>query len=181
MDTTFIALHSIYIVYTPHITGNAIKPSDRHDIKELSMKPEPTTPSCDNPNYFSDVLVPATEERLPAKGSIAGHILDHTTGIRPFFETVSQDLCDDARMSSKSGEKAVSFITRSTTSALVVGGTATLAALGLVVGSPLVAIGAGVAALVALPPLAEKAAFGVINYASDLLDGIKERRTQRFE
>lgn len=150
------------------------------------MRPEPNfqsiiqldTQFCENPSYFSDVLTPAINERLPSKNSIAGRILDHTTGIGPFFETVSSDLCDDGQMSSDSAKKAVSFITRSATSAVVVGGTATIAGLGLAVGTPFLAIGAGVVALAALPPLAEKIAFGAAGLASDLLNGIRNRRNE---
>lgn len=145
------------------------------------MRPDLHTQSCDNQSYFTDVLTPAVEERLPAKGSIAGRVLDYTTGIRPFFDTVSQDLCDDGRMSTESGKKAVSFITRSATSAVVVGGTATIAGLGLAFGSPVLAVGAGLAALAVLPPLVEKAAFGIIDFASELLDGVRRRRTGDFE
>jgi len=142
------------------------------------MRPEPQTQSCDNPSYFSDVLAPEVEKRLPAKGSFAGRILDHTTAVRPFFETVSQDLCDDGRMSTDSGKKAVSFMTRSATSAIVVGGTATVAGFGLAFGAPILAIGAGVAALAVLPPIVERVAFGVINFGSDLLAGVRRRRTE---
>jgi len=145
------------------------------------MRPEANTQSCDNPSYFSDVLTPAVEERLPKKGSIAARVIDHTTGIRPFVETVSQDLCDDGRMSTESGKKAISFITRSATSAVVIGGTATLAGLGIVVGSPLLAVGAGLAALAVLPPLVEKATFDVGRFASDLLEGVRRRRTGDFD
>lgn len=145
------------------------------------MRPETNIQSCDNPSYFSDVLTPAIEARLPKKGSIAGRVIDHTTGIRPFVETVSQDLCDNRRMSTESGKKAIGFITRSATSAVVIGGTATLAGLGLVVGSPLLAVGAGLAALAVLPPLVEKATFGVGRFASDLLEGVRRRRTGDFD
>lgn len=145
------------------------------------MRPELNTPSCDNPSYFSDVLTPAVEERLPIKGSFVGRVIDHTTGIRPFVETVSLDLCDDGRMSVESGKRAIGFITRSATSAVVIGGTATLAGLGLVVGSPVLAVGAGIAALAVLPPLVEKATFGVGRFASDLLEGVRRRRTGDLE
>jgi hypothetical protein len=149
--------------------------------RSMQMRPEANTQSCDNPSYFSDVLTPAVEERLPTKGSFTARIIDHTTGIRPFVETVSQDLCDDGRMSTESGKKAIGFITRSATSAVVIGGTATLVGLGLVIGSPVLAVGAGIAALAVLPPLVERATFGVASFASDLLEGVRRRRTGDFD
>ncbi len=145
------------------------------------MRPDFKPESCDNPSYFSDVLVPAIDKRLPSKGSIVGRALDYTTSVRPFFETVSQDLCDDGRMSVESGNKAVSFISRSATSAIVVGATAGIVGLGLAVGTPVLAVGAGLAGLAILPPLAEKAVFGVLDFASDLLDGIRKRRAGELE
>lgn len=145
------------------------------------MRPDFNPKSCDNPSYFSEVLTPAVEERLPPKGSIIGRALDYTTAVRPFFETVSHDLCDDGRVSVESGKKAISFISRSATSAIVIGATAGIAGLGLAVGSPVLAVGAGLAGLAILPPLAEKALFGVIDFASDLLDGVRKRRTGEFD
>ena len=84
-------------------------------------------------------------------------------------------------MSTESGKKAIGFITRSATSAVVIGGTATLVGLGLVIGSPVLAVGAGIAALAVLPPLVEKATFGVASFASDLLEGVRRRRTRDFD
>jgi hypothetical protein len=131
---------------------------------------------CENPNIFSDVVAPAVERRIPSKGSLAGRILDHTTGVGNFFRTVSSDLCDDGRMGAESGRSALRFVTRSATSAVVIGGTASLVGLGLVVGSPFVAAGAGLVGLAALPPLAERAALGVASFGSEILRGIRERR-----
>jgi hypothetical protein len=134
------------------------------------MAPDPISSSqCNYPNYFSSALTPAVEQRLPQTGTLGAMALDHLTSIRPFFNTVSQDLCDDGRMGVESGKSAVSFITRSAASATIIGGTAALASLGLVVGSPWIAIGAGLAGLAVLPPLAERAAFGIANFAGDLL------------
>ncbi|MFO0416598.1 MAG: hypothetical protein ACK5Y6_04855 [Pseudomonadota bacterium] len=140
------------------------------------MRTEHKSYECGNPNLFSDVLTPAVEKRIPAKGTIAGRVLDHTTGIGNFFRTVSSDLCDDGKMSSESGRGAVKFITRTATSAVVIGGTASLAALGLVVGSPIAAIGAGAVGLAVLPPLAERAALGIANFGHEILEGIRQRR-----
>jgi hypothetical protein len=130
---------------------------------------------CLNPNFFDSVLRPAVERRLPAVDSFSGKALDHISGIRPFFETVSKDLCDDGRMASESAESAVSFISRSATSAAIVGGTIGLATLGIVVGSPLAAVGAGLLGLAVLPPLAERAAFGILNFAGELLQRVPKQ------
>lgn len=137
------------------------------------MRPESKEYGCDNPSYFSEVLTPAVERRLPEDGSITRKVVDHVTGIGPFFHNVSEDLCDDGRMSEQSARSAVRFITRSASTALIVGGTATLAAAGLVVGSPLAAVGAGIVGLVLLPPLAERTAFGVIRLGQELLNGVR--------
>ena len=140
------------------------------------MRPEPRYPYCDNQNVFSSALAPAIEKRLPQRGSLAARVLDHTTGIRPFIDQVSSDLCDSSRMSTEGRHGALGFIARSATSAAIIGGSATLAALGLVVGSPVIAIGAGVAGLAILPPLAERAVLGVASFAEDLLAGIRGLR-----
>lgn len=139
------------------------------------MRPEYNDQYCENPNYFSDVLAPAVTEKLPRPTSIPGRVLDHISGIRPFFETVSRDLCDDGRMSGESGRSAAGFISRSATSAAVITGTASLAALGLVVGTPALAIGAGIVGLAVLPPLAERAVFGAASFGQKLLDGVRNR------
>lgn len=138
------------------------------------MAPDPISSSnCNYPNYFSSALVPAVEERLPQTNTFGAMALDHLTSIRPFFNTVSQDLCDDGRMGVESAKSAVSFITRSATSATIIGGTAALASYGLVVGSPWLALGAGVIGLAFAPPLVEKATFGVADFAGDLLSRVK--------
>jgi hypothetical protein len=139
------------------------------------MRPEPKSVSCDYPNYFSNVLTPAVEKRLPERGSIAARIVNHTTGIGPFLDVVSKELCDDGSMSPASGKGLVKFVTRSATSIAVVGGTAALAGIGLVAGSPIAAIAAGAVGLATLPPLAERAVLGLAHFASELLDGVKRR------
>ncbi len=137
------------------------------------MRPEPKSISCDNSNYFSDVVATAVERRLPEKGSIAARVLNHTTAIGPFFDTVSQDLCDDGRMSSESGYSALRFISRSATSAAVVAGSIGLVGLGITFGTPVAAVGAGLAGLAILPPLAERAVFGAARFAKELLGGVR--------
>ena len=140
------------------------------------MAPDPISSSyCNYPNYFSSALVPTVEKRLPQNGTLGAMALDHLTSIRPFLNTVSQDLCDDGRMSVESAKSAVSFISRSAASATVIGGTAALAAYGLVVGSPWVALGAGIAGLVFAPPVAERATFGVADFAGELLQQVKRK------
>jgi len=137
-------------------------------IQDKTMQTNSSSRLCDNPSYFSEVLTPAIEQRLPQKDSLSARILDHTTAIRPFFDTVSQDLCDDGQIGEESAKKTVTFITRSATSAIVLTSTASLAALGLVIGSPALAIGAGVIGLSILPPVAERVAFGAIDFITDL-------------
>lgn len=129
---------------------------------------------CLYPNYFSNVLTPAVEKRLPTQGSISARTLDYLTNVGPFVQTVSQDLCDDGRMGIESTKSATSFITRSATSAIVAGGTLGLAATGLVVGSPLAAIVAGGIGLAVLPYVAERAVFGVADFVGELLNGVEK-------
>lgn len=131
---------------------------------------------CANPNYFSSVLAPAVESRLPSRGSYSGVVVDHLTNARPFIETVSQDLCDDGRMGIESARSATSFITRSATTAAVTVGTVGLALTGAVFGSPAVALGLGAAGLAFLPWMAEKAVFAFGDFAGELLSGVKKDR-----
>lgn len=137
------------------------------------MRPEPKSVSCDYPSYFSEVLTPAVEKRLPQKGSLAARIVDHTTGIGSFFDKVSKDLCDDGRMSPESGKGLIKFVTRSGTSVAVLGATATLAGIGLAVSSPFTALAAGAVGLAVLPPLVERAVFKAADFASELLAGVR--------
>lgn len=129
---------------------------------------------CPNGNYFNSVLTPAVEKRLPPQDSYAGMAVDYLTSARPFFQTVSRDLCDDGRMGIESAKGATSFITRSATTAAVGLGTAGLAITGAVIGSPMIALGLGFAGLAVLPYVAEKIVFGVAHFAGELLDGVKK-------
>lgn len=140
------------------------------------MRSELERPICENPSYFSEVLAPAVEERLPRRGTLAAKVIDHTTAVRPFFDTVSEELCSsEARMTGESAKRALSFVTRSATSAIVFGGAIGAASLGLALGSPFMALGVGALALGVLPPLAERAAIGVLGFAERLLKGVSER------
>jgi len=130
---------------------------------------------CSNPNYFSSVLAPAVERRLPERGSLSAGVVDYLTHAGPFFQTVSQDLCDDGRMGLSSFQSATKFITRSGTTAAVAVGTAGLAVTGAVVGSWTAAVGLGVAGLAILPYVAERVVFGVADAAGELLNGVKRR------
>ena len=113
-----------------------------------------TSNSCSHPNIFSDEVAPFVQSYLPAPGSVAEKVLDHTTGAPSFFSTISEDLCDDGRMGEESRDAAVGFISRSATTGVVLTGAATLAAIGVATaGAPLVVLGAGVAALAVLPPV----------------------------
>ena len=129
---------------------------------------------CLTPNYFSSVLTPAVQSRLPEQGSIQGRVVDYLTNVGPFFQTVSQDLCDDGRMGIESTKSATSFIARSATTAAVAVGTTSLAITGAVLGSPLIALGLGAAGLVVLPYVAEKAVFRIADFAGELLNGVKK-------
>jgi hypothetical protein len=181
MSTT--ATLSIHNLGPPEVTAHARQialsyhyGSDEHCHtyqRNLSMRPEAKSVSCDNSNYFSDVVAASVERRLPEKGSIASRILNHTTAVGPFFDTVSKDLCDDGRMGAESAQSALSFISRSATSAAVVGGTVGLVGLGVALGSPVAAVVAGAAGLAILPPLAERAVFGAANFAKELLAGVR--------
>lgn len=101
------------------------------------MRPERNTSQCENPNVFTSIYENSISPRLPREGSLADRVMTHTTGARPFFETVSRELCENQRMSAESSDKALSFIARSAATGITVTGTAALVGLGLVVGSPL--------------------------------------------
>lgn len=137
------------------------------------MRTDPTHTSCENPSYFSEVLTPAITKRLASEGTVAGVVLDHTTALRPFFEGVSHDLCDDGTIGKESAKNAIRFITRSSTTAMVASGAATLALAGLAVGSPVLAIGAGIIGLAVLPPLAERVTFGALRLGQEFLSGVR--------
>lgn len=139
------------------------------------MRSEKTPTPCENPNVFTDMYENVIAPRLPDKGSLADRALTHTTGARPFFETVSEQLCEDGRIGDASARGALGFIARSATTGAVLTGTASLAALGLVVGSPVAAIGAGLLGLVILPPLAERAVHGLTRLGGDLLGQVRAR------
>jgi hypothetical protein len=128
---------------------------------------------CSYPNYFSNVLTPAVEKRLPTESSLSAQALDYLTNVGPFFHTVSQDLCDDGRIGVESTKSATSFIVRSATSAAVVGGTLSLAATGLALGSPVGALIAGGIGLAVLPHVAERAVLGIAGLFGELLNGVE--------
>jgi hypothetical protein len=133
--------------------------------------------NCYSPNFFSEALTPTIERSLPRKGSIASRILDHSTKLPTFLQTVSQDLCDDGRMSGKSGRAALGFITRSSTTALVIGGGAALGGLAIATaGAPAAVAGLGLASLAVLPPLVEWGAQKATDIAGSLLSSFKEYR-----
>ena len=133
----------------------------------------PIQTNCVYPNYFSNVVAPAVRERLPEAGSLTGQAIDHLTNVGPFVDTISRELCEDGRMTKESASNTIGFIARTSTSAVVAGATLGLTAVGLVVGSPVVAIGAGIAGLIFLPPLVERVIKGAANFAGDLLKGVK--------
>lgn len=142
------------------------------------MNPEDQRTSCAFPNYFSDTLAPAVQERLPAPGSVASTVIDHATKLPTFVDTVSRDLCEDGRMGTESRDAAVGFISRSgTTGAIAVAGT-TLAGIALAAGgTPLAVVGAGVAAVAVLPPLVEWAVNKVGGFFGDLFAGVTSDRS----
>lgn len=133
------------------------------------MSPQINRPTCAQNNIFSDTFSPAVERVLPRKGSLASRVLDHSTKLPTFLDTVSKDLCDDGRMSGKSGRAALGFITRSSTSALVAGSAFSLGGIALATaGAPVAVAGLGLAGLAFLPPVVEWGA----NKVTDFLGGI---------
>ncbi len=76
-------------------------------------------------------------------------------------------------MGKDSAQSSLRFMARAAASGAVVVGTTSLVALGIVVGSPIAALGLGVAGLAVLPPLAERAAFGIAPFAGDILDQVR--------
>jgi hypothetical protein len=99
---------------------------------------------------------------------LADQVMTYITGARPFFETVSRELCDNQRVSRESGDKALSFIARSAATGITVTGTGALVGLGLVVGSPLIAAGAGLVGLAVLPPLADRVVHGAASLFGEI-------------
>lgn len=136
------------------------------------MRPERGSSECENPNLFTSIYENSIEPRLPRAGSISDRVMTYTTGTRPFFETVSRDLCESSRVSPESGERALSFMARSAATGITLAGTAGLIGFGLVAGSPLLAVGAGVAGLAVLPPLADRFAHGTATFLAELASGI---------
>jgi len=132
------------------------------------MRPERNSSQCGNPNLFTSIYENSISPRLPKPGSIADRIMTHTTAARPFFETVSRDLCETERMTEESGERALSFMARSAATGMTVVGTGALVGFGLVAGSPLLAVGAGVAGLALLPPLADRVARGTASFLGEI-------------
>jgi hypothetical protein len=139
---------------------------------------DPINGNCVYPNYFSGVVAPAVRQRLPERDSFSGIALDHLTNVGPFVDTVSRELCEDGRIGKASAQNALGFITRSSTSTIVTGAALGLTGIGLVAGSPIAAIGAGIAGLLVLPPLVERGFTGVASFIGDLFSGWKARREQ---
>lgn len=140
------------------------------------MRSDPTSGYCEKPNLFSEVITPTVEEVLPEQGSLAARALDHTTGIRPYLHAVTADLCDTGRIGPEGRDRTLGFFGRSVTSAAVVGGTVVLAGVGLAVGSPVLAIGAGIAGLAILPPLTERALVGAKSFIEGGLERFRQWR-----
>jgi hypothetical protein len=137
------------------------------------MSPQIDRTTCTQGNFFSDVLSPSVERALPKKGSLASRVLDHSTRLPTFLDTVSEDLCDDGRMSSKSGRAALGFITRSSTTAIVAGGALTLGSIAVATaGAPVAVAGLGFAGLAFLPPVVEWGANKVADFFGGLLTSI---------
>ena len=132
------------------------------------MRPERNTSQCDNPNVFTSIYENSISPRLPKAGSLVDRVMTYTTGTRPFFETVSRELCENQRISAESGDKALSFMARSAATGVTVTGTAALVGLGLVVGSPMIAVGAGIAGLAVLPPLADRVVRGAASLFGEI-------------
>jgi hypothetical protein len=137
------------------------------------MRPDGSALYCANPNIFTDIYEGAVEPRLPKAGSITDQVLEHTTAIRPFLQTVSDELCENGQIGEASARGSLSFMTRAATSAAVVAGTTSLIAFGVVAGSPVAALGLGAAGLAILPPLAERAGAGMAALAGEILGTFK--------
>lgn len=134
------------------------------------MSPKIDRATCAQSNFFSDSFSPAVERALPKKGSIASRVLDHSTKLPTFLDTVSKDLCDDGRMSSKSGRAALGFITRSSTTAVIAGSALTLGGIAVATaGAPVAVAGLGLAGLALLPPVVEWGANKVADFLGGLL------------
>jgi hypothetical protein len=137
------------------------------------MRLNPSTAYCENPNVFTDIYMNTLQPRLPSPNSVKGTVLEHTTGVSSFFQTVSGELCNRGSMGKDSAQSSLRFMARAAASGAVVVGTTSLVAWGIVVGSPIAALGLGVAGLAVLPPLAERAAFGIASFAGDILDQVR--------
>jgi hypothetical protein len=107
---------------------------------------------------------------------VVGIALDHLTSVRPFFQTVSRDLCDDALLSMESAHSATRFIARSATSAAIISTSAALLATGLTLGSPTVALLLGGFGFTLFPPLAERLVVSGTKFGKELLEGVKDLR-----
>lgn len=131
---------------------------------------------CEYPNYFSDTFTPAVQKRLPDANTFGSQVLDYTTKIPTFIETVSSDLCEDSRLGTESLKAAVGFITRSTTTVVVAGSAATATLIGAATGAaPIIGIGLGIVGLTVLPPLAERVVGRIGEFLGELLQGVKFR------
>lgn len=136
------------------------------------MRPERNSSQCDNPNLYTSIYENSISPRLPKAGSIADKLMTYTTAARPFFETVSRELCENERVTTESGQRALSFMARSAATGMTIIGTGALVGFGLVAGSPLLAFGAGAAGLAALPPLADRVASGTASFFGEIASRI---------
>lgn len=133
------------------------------------MSPKIEKPLCSENNFFSDYLAPSVQRALPNRGSLGSHVLDYSTKLPSFLDTVSSDLCDDGKMSKDSALAALGFISRSSTTAIVAGSTLALGGLAIATaGAPMAVAGMGLAGLAVLPPVVE---WGV-NKAADFIGGL---------
>ncbi len=122
---------------------------------------------CKNPTVFDTAIEPTVKEYLPAKDSIKGAVLEHTTGLTSLFSNISEDLCDDQRLGKLGQDSILRTIARGTASAAVASGALAAG----IFGAPLAGVAlAAVAGFTVAPPLVEKAVFGLKNFATSLLD-----------
>jgi hypothetical protein len=140
------------------------------------MSPDNRGINCLSSNFFSNTLTPALQERLPQAGTLASRVIDHTTKIPTFLDTVSKDLCDDGRMSGPSRDAGLSFIARSATAGAVTAGTVVLGLAAVATaGAPLTVAALGVAGLVLLPPAADWAVGKVSGFIGGLFGSSREQ------
>jgi hypothetical protein len=140
------------------------------------MRTEGSIEGCANPNFFSDVVQPAVDKRLPERGGIGDKVVNHLTGVRTYVDTVARDLCDDERMGKESAKSMVGFISRTSATVAVSAASVVVGGFAIAAGAPVLAtVGVAAVGLAVAAPFAEKIALGVGSFAGEILAGIRGR------